>query len=168
MSRRAQKQQSDRAPLSGTHVSNERGRQSKQKQKRRKSKPVLAVVPTQVSKSAPPALVAAASPHAAELAPARSPASLQPIAAVAACPLADGLPEVERSFFEGWSLSPPAIVAESSRLIDDDVTDDVDSLLLTPEQQLRRQWFRRQVTALMTGMGAFGTLAVMVHIASLL
>jgi hypothetical protein len=94
---------------------------------------------------------------------------LQPaIAPVAACPLADGLPDVERSFFEAWSLSPPAVVAEPSQLVDDDVTDDVDSLLLTPEQQLRRQWFRRQVTALMTGMGAFGTLAVVVHIASLL
>jgi hypothetical protein len=75
---------------------------------------------------------------------------------------------VEFSFFEGWSLSPraasPAVVEEPSPI----VSDDADSVLLTPEQQQRRQWFRRQVTALMAGMGAFGTAAVMVRVASLL
>jgi hypothetical protein len=75
---------------------------------------------------------------------------------------------VERSFFEGWSALAPdecaRAVAEPSSL----TTDDVDSLRLTPEQQQRRQWFRRQVSALMAGMGALGTAAIAVRIASLL
>jgi hypothetical protein len=78
----------------------------------------------------------------------------------------EALLEVELSFFDGGSASDPGVsaVAELSPLL----TDDVDSLLLTPEQQQRRQWFRRQVTALMAGMGAFGTAAIAVRIASLL
>jgi hypothetical protein len=75
---------------------------------------------------------------------------------------------VERSFFEGWNASAldlsATVVADPSPLI----TDDADALLLTPEQQQRRQWFRRQVTALMAGMGAFGAAAIAVRIASLL
>jgi hypothetical protein len=83
-------------------------------------------------------------------------------------PLADeALLDVELSFFEGGSSPVPVasdVVVEPSQL----VADEVDSLLLTPEQQRRRQWFRRQVTALMAGMGAFGTAAALVRIASLL
>jgi hypothetical protein len=95
---------------------------------------------------------------------------LPPAAKLAAePPFADeALPHVELSFFEGWSASAPEqpaiAVAEPSPLI----TDDVDSLRLTPEQQQRRQWFRRQVSALMAGMGAFSTAAIAIRIASLL
>jgi hypothetical protein len=75
---------------------------------------------------------------------------------------------VELSFFEGWSASSSdvsaLVVAEPSPFL----TDDVDSLLLTPQQQQRRQWFRRQVTALMAGMGVFGTVAIAARVASLL
>ena len=175
MSRRARKQQSNRAPASGTRFSNERGRQRKQQrvsqreQERRKSKAALVVVPNQVSDSALPASAAAAS--CAQLEPAPAPASLQGPAANAApeCPLADGaLPDVELAFFAGWSLSAPessaVIIAEPPELI----SDDVDCPLLTPEEQQRRQWFRRHVTALMAGMGAFGAAAVVMRVASLL
>jgi hypothetical protein len=95
---------------------------------------------------------------------------LHPAAKLAAePPLSDeALPDVERSFFEGWSALAPdesvIAVAELSPLI----TDDVDSLRLTPEQQQRRQWFRRQVSALMAALGAFGTAAIAVRLASLL
>jgi hypothetical protein len=75
---------------------------------------------------------------------------------------------VELAFFEGrsWTApdSPAVTVAEPSEL----VADDVDSLLLTPEEQQRRQWFRRQVTALMAVMGAFGAAAFVMRVASLL
>jgi hypothetical protein len=151
MSRRAKKQQSERAPVSGTHFSNERPSQRKKqrvgrrKQERRKSNALLAVVPSEVSNSAPPDSVAAAAPISAD----------------------EALLDVERSFFEAGSLSEAAAsdlaVTESQP-----APDDGDSLLLTPEQQQRRQWFRRQVTTLVAGMGAFGTIAVAVRIASLL
>jgi hypothetical protein len=151
MSRRAKKQQSDRAPASGTRFSNERPNQRKKQrvgrrgQERRRSKALLAVVPSDVSNSAPRA------PNAA-----------------AEHPLSDeALLDGERSFFQGGILSEPAVsdflVTESQPAIDDD-----DSLLLTPEQQQRRRWFRRQVTRLVAGMGAFGTIAMAARIASLL
>jgi hypothetical protein len=164
MSRRARKQQSDRAPASGARSSNERGRQRKQQrvsrreQERPKSKAALVVVPHPVSDKA-------------QLEAAREPTSLQGAAAnrAAEWPLSDGaLPDVELAFFEGWSLSAPdssgAMDTEPSELIADDVA----SPLLTPEEQQRRQWFRRQVTALMAGMGAFGAAAVVMRVASLL
>jgi hypothetical protein len=175
MSRRAKKQQSDRAPASGTRFSNERPNQRKKQrvgqrgQERRRSKALLAVVPSDVSNSAPPDSVAAAARGSAELAPPRGLASL-PRAPNAAAehPLSDeALLDVERSFFQGGILSEPAVsdflVTESQPAIDDD-----DALLLTPEQQQRRRWFRRQVTRLVAGMGAFGTIAMAVRIASLL
>jgi hypothetical protein len=170
MSRRAkkQKQQTDRAPLSGTRISNERGRQ--RKQQRRKSKPALVVVPSQVSDSAPPTSLAAAAAGPAMVAPAPAPASLPlPVANPGAdCLLADeALADVELSFFEGASLPVPVasdVAAEPSPL----EADEDDCMLLTPEQQQRRQWFRRQVTALMAGMSALGTAAIVVRIASLL
>jgi hypothetical protein len=151
MSRRAKKQQSDRAPASGIRFSNERPNQRKKQrvgqrgQERRRSKALLAVVPSDVSDRAPRA------PNA-----------------VSEHPLSDeALLDVERSFFQGGILSEPAVsdlrVTESQPAIDDD-----DSLLLTPEQQQRRRWFRRQVTRLVAGMGAFGTVAMAVRIASLL
>ena len=164
MSRRAKKQHSDRAPLSGT-------RNSQRKQQRRKAKPGLVVVPNAPSSSSTLTAGAAAEAGTLEPGPALGPASLLPPAAkLAAEPASsDHVPlDVELSFFEGASASAPdvstVILAEPSPLI----TDDVDPLLLTPEQQQRRQWFRRQVTALMAGMGAFGTAAIAVRIASLL
>lgn len=166
MSRRAKKQRSERGPVSGTHSS---GR----KQQRRKARPVLVVVPNAISSSS--ALITAASaPGAVEVAPAPTPAGLPSPAANLAAepPLSDeALLDVELSFFEGWSTlaSEVSAVAEPSPLITDDVdTEDVDSLRLTPEQHQRRQWFRRQVTVLMAGMGALGTAAIAVRIASLL
>jgi hypothetical protein len=163
MSRRAKKQHSDRAPLSGT-------RSRQRKQQRRKAKPVLVVVPNAISSSSA-LTIAAAAPGAVESAPAGAPAGLLPPAAKLAAepPFADeALLDVERSFFEAWSALAPdesaIAVAEPSALI----TDDVDSLRLTSEQQLRRQWFRRHVSALMAGMGALGTAAIAVRIASLL
>jgi hypothetical protein len=74
---------------------------------------------------------------------------------------------VELSFFEGWSAS----ASEASAVLvaePEFITDDVDSLRLTPEQQQRRQWFRQQVAALMAGLGALGTAAIAVRIVSLL
>jgi hypothetical protein len=191
MSRRAKKQHSHRAPVSGTRSSSERG--SQRKQERRKAKPVLAVVASSAaSNAAAPATAAAdaggsditavaavrgsdvaaapAARGAEELAPARAPESVLPTAAhpAAESPLADeALAELELSFFEGWKEPAPdasSVLAEPSQL----ATDDVDSMLLTPEQQQRRQGFRRQVTALMAGMGAFSAAAVVAHIASLL
>jgi hypothetical protein len=86
------------------------------------------------------------------------------VSPAADCPPVDEvLPDVERSFFDESSSSVPPGAAESE--LD---ADDVDTLLLTPAQQQRRQWFRRQVMALVAGMGAFGTAAVAVRIASLL
>jgi hypothetical protein len=83
-------------------------------------------------------------------------------------PLAfEALPDVELSFFERGSLLVPDasdVVAERSQL----GADEADSMLLTPEQHQRRQWFRRQVMALMAGLSALGTAAVVVRIASLL
>jgi hypothetical protein len=80
----------------------------------------------------------------------------------------EALLDVELSFFERGSALAPDVstsaVAEPCPLI----TDDVYSVRLTPEQQQRRQWFRRRVTALMAGMGAFGTAAIAIRIASLL
>lgn len=158
MSRRAKKQHSDRAPRSGTR--------SSQRKQRRKGKPVLVVVPNAMSSSS--ALTTApAAAGAVEAAPASpSPSAAKPAAEPAFAD--EALPEVELTFFEGWSALAPDVsaiaVEEPSPLI----TDDVDSLRLTPEQQQRRQWFRRQVTALMAGMGAFGTAAIAVRIASLL
>lgn len=175
MSRRAKKQQSDRAPASGTGFSNPRpNRRKKQRvgqreQERRRSKALLAVVPSDVSKSAPPDSVAAAAPGSAELAPPRGLASLpRATNAAAEHPLSDeALLDVERCFFQGGSLSEPTVsdrlVTESEPAIADD-----DSLLLTLEQQQRRRWFRRHVTRLVAGMGAFGTVAMAVRIASLL
>jgi hypothetical protein len=166
MSRRAKKQYSDRAPLSGT-------RSSQRKQKRRKAKqakPVLAVVPNAITSSSA-LTTSAAAPAAVEAAPAPALASLLPPTAklTAEPPSADeALPDMELSFFERWCASAPDVsisaVAEPSPLI----TDDVDAPRLTPEQQQRRQWFRRQVTALMAGMGALGTAGVALRIASLL
>jgi hypothetical protein len=160
MSRRAKKRHSDRGPLSGT-------RTSRRKQERRKAKPVLTVLPNPSSSN----LVPTAAPAAVDTAPARAPESSLPSAAklATAAPFSDeALPDVERSFFEGWNASAldlsATVVADPSPLI----TDDADALLLTPEQQQRRQWFRRQVTALMAGMGAFGAAAIAVRIASLL
>jgi hypothetical protein len=169
MSRRAkkQKQPTERAPVSGTRASNERDRQ--RKQQRRKSKPVLVVVPSQVSNSASPASPAAAAAGSAEVALAPAPASLQLTVASpgADCPLADeALTDVELSFFAGGSLPAPVasdVTSEPSQLEADE-----DDCLLTPEQQQRRQWFRRQVMALMAGMGALGMAAVVVRAASLL
>ena len=164
MSRRAKKQHSERAPRSGT-------RSSQRKQQRRNAKPVLAVVPNAIASSSVLPTAAAAAPRAVRPAPARAPASLLPAAAKPAAepPFSDeALADVELSFFEGWCAAAPdvsaIVVAEPSPLI----TDDVDSLLLTPEQQQRRQWFRRRVTALMAGMGVFGAAAIAVRIASLL
>jgi hypothetical protein len=79
----------------------------------------------------------------------------------------EALTDVELSFFERGIMSAPdvstIVIAEPSPLI----ADDVDSLL-TPEQQERRQWFRRKVTALMAGMGALATAAIAIRLASLL
>jgi hypothetical protein len=74
---------------------------------------------------------------------------------------------VELSFFEGGSLS---VLVASDPVVEPSpqVADDDDALRLTPAQQERRQWFRRQVMALMAGMSALGTAAVVVRIASLL
>jgi len=160
MSRRAKKQQSARAPLSGT-------RSSQRKQQRRKAKPVLLVVPNAISSRSE----LTAAPGAVEPAPARSTAGLLPAAAKLAAepPFSDeALADVERSFFEGWSASAPEAPAIEASPHLSDFPDDVDSLLLTPEQQQRRQGFRRKVAALMAGMGAFGTAAIAVRIASLL
>jgi hypothetical protein len=172
MSRRAKKQQSERAPASGTRSSSERPSSRKKQragrrgQERRKSKAQLAVVPSEVSNRPPPASVAA--PGSAELATPRERACPPPAASAATgTALADeGLLEVERSFFEGGSVLERAaadLVTESPPAIDEG-----DSLLLTPEQLQRRRWFRRQVAALVAGLGAFGTIAVAVRVASLL
>jgi hypothetical protein len=175
MSRRAKKQQSDRAPASGTRFSNERPNQRKKQRvgkrglERRRSKALLAVVPSEVSNSAPPDSVAAAARGSAELTPPRGLASLPRTPnAAAEHPLFDeALLDVESAFFQGGILSEATasdpLVTESQPAIDAD-----DSWLLTPEQQQRRQWFRRQVTRLVAGMGAFGTVAMAVRIASLL
>ena len=74
---------------------------------------------------------------------------------------------MELSFFEGGTLPvavAPDDLAEPPQLM----ADEVDSVLLTPAQQQRRQWFRRQVMTLMAGMSALGTAAVVVRVASLL
>jgi hypothetical protein len=175
MSRRAKKQQTDRAPkpqtdrapVSGTRTSKARGRQ--RKQQRQKSKSALVVVPSQAFNSAPPASVAAPA-GSAEVALAAAPASWHlPVATPAAASrLADeALADVELSFFEGGS-SPVSVASDALAEPPQLVADEVDSVLLTPEQQQRRQWFRRQVMTLMAGMSAFGTAAVVVRIASLL
>jgi hypothetical protein len=144
MSRRAKKQHSDRAPHSA--------RSSQRKQQRRKAKPVLVVVPNALASGSGLTTTAAA------------PGAVAPEPSF----FDEALLDVELSFFEGCSASAPDVSAieEPSPLITDD--DDVDCLRLTPEQQQRRQWFRRQVTALMAGMGVFGAAAVAVRIASLL
>jgi hypothetical protein len=164
MSRRAKKQHSDRAPRSGT-------RSSQRKQQRRQAKPVLAVVPNAISSSSALETAAVAATGAVEPAPARAPASLLPAAAKPAAepPFShEALADVELSFFEGWRASAPDVSAVVAAEPSPFITDDVDSLLLTPQQQQRRQWLRRQVTALMAGMGVFGTAAIAVRIASLL
>src|SRR5687767_8287739 len=116
MSRRAKKQHSERAPLSGT-------RSSQRKQQRRKAKPVLVVVPNAISSSSA-LTIAAAAPGGVEPAPAGASAGLLPPAAKLAAepPFADeALPDVELSFFEGWSALAPdeSAVAEASPLITD-------------------------------------------------
>lgn len=165
MSRRAKKQQSDRAPVSGTRVSNKS--RSQRKQERRKAQPVLAVVRSAVASSVP----ASASPPVVELAPGGV-ADTSPLPAASRAaerPLADeALPDVELSFFEGWSAPAPSVAPGAVVEPPQSLTDDVDSLLLTPAQQERRQWFRRQVTTLIAGMGALGTVAVVARLASLL
>jgi hypothetical protein len=149
MSRRAKKQHSARAALSGT-------RSSQRNQQRRKAKPLLVV---------------AAAPGAVEPTPGRAPVRLLPAAAKLAAepPFPDeALADVELAFFEGGSASAPDVPTIDAAELSPLITDDVDSLLLTSEQQQRRQWFRRRVTALMAVMGAFGAVSIAVRIASLL
>ncbi|HYO93091.1 MAG TPA: hypothetical protein VER33_01215 [Polyangiaceae bacterium] len=169
MSRRAKKQQSDRAPVSGTRVSNKS--RSQRKQQRRKAKPVLALVQIPATSSAPSPVAAASSlPAVKSLAPAQVAESWRPLAANegAERSVAEALPDVELSFFDGGSALAPSVAPAAASEPVQSLTDDVDSLLLTPEQQQRRQWFRRQVTTLMAGMGALGTVAIVARIASLL
>lgn len=161
MSRRAKKRHSSPAPLSGA-------RSSQRKQRPGKPKPVLVVVPNEVSGSAAPA---AAAPAASKLAPVQALGSLLPPPAqpTAEPPFSDeALEDLELSFFERGSAlasgEPASAGAEPSPLsIEDDL-----ALRLTPEQQQRRRWFRRQVSALMAGMAALGTAAIAVRLASLL
>ena len=147
MSRRAKKQQSERAPLSGTRFSNERPNPRKKQRGGRRAlesrKPEAPlVVPNEVAGSA---------------APAEHSLAVEGLA----------LLDVERSFFEGSSSWEPA-ASDFVVTGPEPATDDDDALLLTPEQQRRRQWFRRRVTTLVAGLGAFGVVAVAVRIASLL
>ena len=141
MSRRAKKQRSERAPVSGTRFSNQRPKQSKKQragrreQERRKSKALLVVVPSEVASSAPSDSGAAAAPGSAEISSLRPLASLVSAADSAVEHLLpdEDLLEVERAFFERSSVSelpaPELVVTESEPASDDDV-----SLLLTPEE----------------------------------